>query len=106
MRTTLRKYYKIFRVALIERLTYRSDFLLGTAMRLLPMVTTILLWTAVYQGSRKSEISGFRLPEMVAYLLLVHVSRMFSSMPVLAGSIALDIREGTIEKYLLHRLAS
>jgi ABC-2 type transport system permease protein len=99
-----RKYYKIFRVSLIERLTYRSDFLLGTVLRLLPMVTTILLWTAVYKGSGQNELSGFRLSEMVAYLLLVHISRMFSSMPGLAGGIALDVREGTLKKYLLQPL--
>jgi ABC-2 type transport system permease protein len=100
----IRKYFKIFHVALIERLTYRSDFLLSSALRLLPMVTTILLWTAVFAGSNQYELAGFRLSEMIAYLLLVHISRMFSSMPGLAGGIALDIREGTIKKYLLQPL--
>jgi ABC-2 type transport system permease protein len=38
---------------------------------------------------------------MIAYLLLVHVSRMFSSMPGLAGGIARDIRDGSLKKYLL-----
>src|SRR5262245_18157200 len=100
----LRKYLTIFRVSLIERLTYRSDFLLTSALRLLPMVTTILLWSAVYQGSSKTKLGGFSLEEMIAYLLLVHISRMFSSMPGLAGGIALDIREGTLKKYLLQPL--
>ena len=100
----VRKYGNIFRVALIERLTYRSDFFLSSALRLLPMLTTILLWTSVYVGSGQSELSGFRLSEMIAYLLLVHISRMFSSMPGLANSIALDIREGNIKKYLVQPL--
>src|SRR5437879_1018646 len=100
----LRKYYKVFRISLVERLTYRSDFLLTSALRLLPMVTTILLWGAVYQGSESTSLGGFNLSEMIAYLLLVHVSRMFSSMPGLAGGIALDIREGTLKKYLLQPL--
>src|SRR5262249_40556492 len=100
----VRKYFKIFRIALIERLTYRSDFLLSSALRLLPMVTTILLWTAVYQGSGQTQLSGFNFSEMIAYLFLVHISRMFSGMPGLAGGIALDIREGMIKKYLLQPL--
>ena len=99
-----RKYYKIFRVALIERLTYRSDFLLTSGLRLLPMVTTILLWSAVFGMDYDKEIGNFRLREMIAYLLLVHISRMFSSMPGLAAGIALDIREGTLKKYLLQPL--
>src|SRR5947207_15725480 len=100
----IRKYFQIFRVALIERLTYRSDFLLTSALRLLPMLTTILLWSAVYRGSESDSLGGFRLSEMIAYLLLVHISRMFSSMPGLAAGIALDIREGTLKKYLLQPL--
>ena len=38
---------------------------------------------------------------MIAYLLLVHIGRMFSSMPGLAAGIARDIREGSLKKYLL-----
>jgi len=97
----LRKYSKIFRVSLIERMTYRGDFFLSTILRFLPMVTTILLWEAVYEGSGKKQLSGFNRHEMIAYLLLVHISRMFSSMPGLAAGIARDIREGTLKKYLL-----
>jgi viologen exporter family transport system permease protein len=97
----LRKYGKIFRISLIERLTYRGDFFLSTILRFLPMVTTILLWQAIYAGASDAVLSGFNLREMVAYLLLVHISRMFSSMPGLAGGICRDIRQGTLRKYLL-----
>ncbi len=101
-----RKYTKILRVSLIERMTYRGDFFLATILRFLPMVTTILLWHAVYKGAEGDEaqpvqLSGYSLHEMIAYLLLVHISRMFSSMPGLAAGITRDIREGTLKKYLL-----
>ena len=43
----VRKYGKIIRVSLIERMTYRGDFFLSTLLRFLPMVTTILLWEAI-----------------------------------------------------------
>jgi ABC-2 type transport system permease protein len=96
----LRKYFTIFRVSLSERMTYRIDFLIGTMLRFLPMVTTILLWQAVYTGSGQVSLAGFNYHEMIAYLLLVHISRMFSSMPGLAGGIAREIREGTLKRYL------
>ena len=96
-----RKYAKILRVSLIERMVYRLDFIVGTTLRFLPMVTTILLWLAVYAGSGQTEISGFTRDQTIAYLLLVHISRMFSSMPGLAGGIARDIRDGALKKYLL-----
>jgi ABC-2 type transport system permease protein len=97
----LPKYWRIFRVSLIERMVYRADFLLGTVLRFLPMLTTILLWHAIYAGSGREELGGFNLKDMVAYLLLVHISRMFSSMPGLASGMARSIRDGSIKKYLL-----
>jgi ABC-2 type transport system permease protein len=97
----VRKYIKIYRVSLTERMTYRGDFILVTFLRFLPMVTTILLWQAVYLGAGRSTLAGYRFSEMIAYLLLVQISRMFSSMPGLAGGIAREIREGTLKRYLL-----
>lgn len=98
---SVRKYLKILRVSLVERLTYRADFFVATLFRFLPLVTTFLLWEAVYAGSQKQELAGFTRDRMLAYLLLVQISRMFSSMPGLAGGIARDIREGQLRKYLL-----
>lgn len=96
-----RKYFKILRASLIERMTYRSDFLIGTVLRFLPMITTILLWKAIYAGAGQSRLAGFSYREMIAYLLLTNISRMFSSMPGLAGGIAREIREGTLKRYLI-----
>src|SRR5947207_10602767 len=98
---SVRKYWNILRASLIERMAYRGDFLLGTVLRFLPMVTTILLWQAVYLGVQKESGatsigqggSTYSSDEMIAYLLLVHISRMFSSMPGLAVGVARDIRE-------------
>ncbi|MGP0067356.1 MAG: ABC transporter permease [Isosphaeraceae bacterium] len=110
-RTVLLKYLAIFRVSLSERMTYRGDFLLGTILRFLPMVTTILLWKAIYKGAdetagpSKAVLGGssitFTYHEMIAYLLLTQISRLFSSMPGLAGGIAKEIREGTLKRYLI-----
>jgi ABC-2 type transport system permease protein len=96
-----RKYLKILRVSLVERLTYRADFFVTMLFRFLPLLTTFLLWDAVFESSGKKEIVGFTHDEMLAYLLLVQISRMFSSMPGLAGGIAQDIRDGNLKKYLL-----
>ncbi|HZW30337.1 MAG TPA: ABC-2 family transporter protein [Isosphaeraceae bacterium] len=100
-----KKYLAIFRVSLAERMTYRGDFLLGTILRFLPMVTTILLWKAIYDGADRASLGSRRITynyhEMIAYLLLTQISRMFSSMPGLAGGIAREIREGTLKRYLL-----
>ena len=107
---SVRKYFNIFRASLVERMTYRGDFFLGSVLRFFPMITTILLWEAVYAGAPPPDdggerrLSGYNVREMVAYLLLVHISRMFSSMPGLSGGIARDIRDGSLKKYLLQPL--
>jgi ABC-2 type transport system permease protein len=97
------KYVKILRISLMERLVYRADFFVATLFRFLPLLATFLLWEAVFAGRPPgdAEIAGFTRDRMIAYLLLVQVSRMFSSMPGLAGGIARDIRDGNLKKYLL-----
>jgi ABC-2 type transport system permease protein len=97
----LRKYLNILRLSLGERLVYRADFFVATLFRFLPLLTTFLLWDAVYDSSQSNDIGGFTREKMIAYLLLVQVSRAFSSMPGLASGIARDIRDGNLKKYLL-----
>jgi ABC-2 type transport system permease protein len=101
---SLGKYLKILRISLTERLVYRLDFLVSTVFRFLPLLTTFLLWAAVYDSSGRDEIAHYTERQMIAYLLLVQISRMFSSMPGLAGGIARDIRDGNLKKYLLQPL--
>ena len=99
--SSLRKYGRILRISLIERMVYRADFMVSTVFRFLPLITTLLLWQAVFYSSGRTELSGFTEHQMIAYLLLVQISRMFSSMPGLAAGIARDIRDGSLKKYLL-----
>jgi ABC-2 type transport system permease protein len=108
----LTSWWIILRISLEERLVYRGDFALGTLMRFLPLVTQVFLWGAIYQavGNQSSgvastsaggTIAGYTYQEMIAYYLLTQISRAFSSMPGLASSIALQIRNGEIKKYLI-----
>src|ERR1700738_1823092 len=80
----LKKYWKILRISLVERLVYRADFIVSTVFRFLPLVTSFLLWGAIFAGSGQNSLSGFDRRRMIAYLLMVQISRMFSSMPGLA----------------------
>src|SRR5436190_4315187 len=99
-------WWTILRICIEERLVYRGDFWLGTLMRFLPIVTQIFLWGAVFEGMRATgaggnSIAGYSYHDFVAYYLLTTISRAFSSMPGLAGGIALQIRNGEIKKYLV-----
>jgi ABC-2 type transport system permease protein len=114
---SLRTCWTILKISIEERLVYRGEFMLGTLMRFLPMITQIFFWAAVFSASGKiaanspsapvataasgsSHIAGYAYPELIAYLLLTMVTRAFSSMPTLASGIARSIRDGTIKKFL------
>jgi ABC-2 type transport system permease protein len=104
--STLHTYWTILRISLEERLVYRGDFALGTLMRFLPLVTQVFLWGAIFEAVATGDggpptVAGYTYEQMIAYYLLTQVSRAFSSMPGLASSIALQIREGEIKKFLI-----
>jgi len=95
------QWWTILRISLEERLVYRADFALGTLMRFMPIITQILLIRAVFESSGRERIAGFTNNDVVAYYLMVLISRAFSSMPTLASGIAMEIREGDVKRYLV-----
>ena len=97
----LRAWWTMLSICIEERLAYRGDFILGTAMRFLPIVTQVFLWTAVFGATARGDIAGYSRDDIVAYYLLTMVARAFSSMPGLAGGIARSVRDGSIKKYLV-----
>ncbi len=98
---TLRKYWQVLLTAVAERMAYRTDFFLGTIMRFTPIVTTILLWQAVFRGAGVTELHGLSYEAVVGYYLMTMISRAFSSMPALAAGFARQVREGTIQSLLI-----
>ena len=105
-------WWTFFQISINERLVYRFDFMLGTLMRFLPTLTQIFLWWAIYDvvsneavvaaGERPDgEIAGYRYGDMIAYYLMVIISRAFSSMPGLTSGIANQVRSGEIKKFLI-----
>lgn len=103
-------WWTFFKISINERLVYRADFMLGTLMRFLPTLTQIFLWWAIYDvvsegvsegGRPDGDIAGYKYGDMVAYYLMVIISRAFSSMPGLTSGIALQIRNGEIKKFLI-----
>ena len=101
-------WWTFFQISLNERLVYRGDFMLGTLMRFLPTLTQIFLWWVIYDvissqpdQALDGEIAGYRYGDMVAYYLMVTISRAFSSMPGLTGGISRQIRTGEVKKFLI-----
>jgi ABC-2 type transport system permease protein len=69
-------------------------------MRFLPTVTQIFFWWAIFETIRGS-IANYSYHNIIAYYLLVTISRAFSSMPGLTSGIANQIRNGEVKKFLI-----
>ncbi|MEM9412283.1 MAG: ABC-2 family transporter protein [Planctomycetota bacterium] len=94
-------WWTFFQISINERLVYRGDFMLGTLMRFLPTVTQIFLWWAIYDSVQNKDIAGYGYGDMIAYYLMVIISRAFSSMPGLTSGIANQVRSGEVKKFLI-----
>jgi len=103
----LMTWWIFLRISIEERLVYRGDFMLGTLMRFLPIVTQVFLWWAIFDAAMRDSsatdgrIVGYTREDMMAYYLLAMVSRAFSSMPGLTSGIARQIQTGEIKKFLI-----
>ena len=101
LRASLRVWGTMLAICLEDRLAYRGDFVLGTLMRFLPIVTQVFLWTAVFAATTRADIAGYSREDIVADYLRTMLTRAFSSMPGLAGGISRSIRDGSVKKYLV-----
>ena len=95
-------WWTILRTCLVERLVYRADFALGTLMRFLPIVTQIFLWAAIFEANGDQEDRRLRVPRHGGVLPVDDDQpRLLEYAWVWRPGIALEIREGTIKKYLI-----
>ncbi len=93
-------WWTFFQTSINERLVYRGDFMLGTLMRFLPTLTQIFFWWAIFE-TISGSIANYSYQNIIAYYLLVTISRAFSSMPGLTSGIANQIRNGEVKKFLI-----
>ena len=104
MAQAVRLRWTILKTCIEERLVYRGDFAFGTLVRFLPTVTQIFLWGAIYSAASADpgrKLNGYTYRNMIAYYLLVHAEpRAFPACPGLPRESRLEIRDGTIKKYL------
>jgi ABC-2 type transport system permease protein len=96
------KYAHVIAIGMQNTLVYRINFLFRAGFGLIPLLATILLWRAVYQG--QEQIQGYTLAQMTTYYLVVSVVDMLTAVTDDDWQIAADIREGTISQFLLKPL--
>ncbi len=99
----MKKYWAILTTRTQEDMAYRANYFIGALFRFLPLVTSIVLWYAVFKsmGGTHPKIEGMSYQNLIAYTALVYISRGVSSMPGMTRDICNDIKDGNLNRYIV-----
>jgi ABC-2 type transport system permease protein len=98
----VKKYWHVINIGIQNTLVYRVNFLFRASFGLIPLMATIFLWRAVFDGKQTGDtVSTYTLVEMTSYYLIVTIVDALTAVTDDDWQIAGDIREGTISQFLL-----
>jgi ABC-2 type transport system permease protein len=95
------KYWHVINVGLQNTLVYRVNFFFRAAFGLIPLLATILLWRAIFEGNESPTIASYTLSEMISYYLIVTIVDSLTAVTDDDWQIAADIRDGAISQLIL-----
>ncbi|MFB5678571.1 ABC transporter permease [Paenibacillus terreus] len=94
------KYVKVFLLGMQNEMEYRTNYWLQLFSFILPLMTQVFLWLAVFGSSGERRLLGYSLEEMLVYAVMAAVTGRL----IAAGfeyEIAADIKEGGLGKFLV-----
>ena len=98
----MKKYWHVVNIGIQNTLVYRVNFLFRSVFGLIPLLATIFLWRAIYEGQeRHSNIAGYSLAQMISYYLLVTIVDALTAVNEDDWQIAADIKDGNISQFLV-----
>ncbi len=97
----MNKYAYVVGIGIQNTLVYRVNFLFRACFGLIPLMATIFLWRAIFEGQSDSSIAAYSLPEMISYYLVVTIVDALTAVTDDDWQIAADIRDGQISQFLL-----
>ena len=97
-----RVYRRGITIGISDMLAYRGAFFIQFFFQLFPLVTQLLLWTAVYAGNPAGAApGGYAAPQMLSYFLVLNMLRLGTFMEDLQWTLPNQIRRGELNKFLL-----
>jgi len=89
-------------IGISDAVAYRGAFLLGVLTSLIPLATSLLLWSAIYRaGGAGMSIAGFDLNAMLSYFLVTTTLRMSGLAQDSQWEITDQVRNGRLSNFLL-----
>lgn len=104
LRQQFHLYTRIFSLGMQNSLVYRWNFLVRIVAGFVPLLGSVYLWRAVFQGAEATSFSGYNYHTMMAYFLSLIVLDALTSPVEDDFAIASDIRDGRISQVLLKPL--
>lgn len=98
MKNNLKKYREIFKIGIKTSLQYRVEMFLWLIIDIIPMLSMVVLWLAVY--SQGQVLSGFDLNQMISYYIIGYFVNSFTSVHIEEYWVE-EIRKGNISFILL-----
>jgi ABC-2 type transport system permease protein len=96
------KYAYVVGIGIQNTLVYRVNFLFRACFGLIPLMATIFLWRAIFEGKTDSAtVAAYTLAEMISYYLVVTIVDALTAVTDDDWQIAADIRDGQISHFLL-----
>jgi ABC-2 type transport system permease protein len=95
------KYAYVIGIGIQNTLVYRVNFLFRASFGLIPLMATIFLWRAVFEGKDGGDVAAYSLAEMISYYLVVTIVDALTAVTDDDWQIAADIRDGQISQFLL-----
>ena len=98
----MRKYWHVVNVGIQNTLVYRANFLFRSSFALIPLLATLYLWRAIYEGrGQGAEVAGYTLAKMISYYLIITIVDALTAVTDDDWQIAADIKDGHISQFLL-----
>ena len=70
----MKKYRHVINIGIQNNLTYRFNFLARAIFGLVPLISVLYVWQAIYAGKKPGAMVGaYTFAEMVSYYLLTTV---------------------------------
>lgn len=101
MYQTIRKFWYVFKLVWVERMTYRVNFFMEILSGIFSSLIVILLWISIYRSGGKEVIGGYSLSEMVTYLLGGGLINSFILTTAENPETSQNIQDGTLSSYLI-----
>lgn len=98
----MRKYFHVINIGIQNLLVYRANFFFRAAFGLVPLMATLMLWRAIFEGKNDgASIAGYGMAQMVSYYLIITIVDALTAVNEEDWQIAADIKDGNISQFLL-----